>query len=98
MNMNVAEVAPCGTVTLAGTLATELELKCDTCAPTEGAAAPAFELESDTTAPPEGAAAVSLTMPVPDCPLIMVLGLTVTLLSATGGGLMVTLAVLLAPE
>jgi hypothetical protein len=98
MNMNVAEVAPCGTVTLAGTLATELELKCGTCAPTEGAAAPAFELESDTTAPPEGAAAVSLTMPVPDCPLIMALGLTVTLLSATGGGLMVTPNVSFIPE
>jgi hypothetical protein len=62
-----------------------------------GTLAAVFELESDTTAPPEGAAAVSVTVPVPVCPLTIVLGLTATLLNAAAG-LMVTLAVVLAPE
>jgi hypothetical protein len=81
VTVNVAEVAPAATLTLAGT-----------------PAALAFELESDTTAPPEGAAAVNVTVPVPDCPLTIVLGLTATLLSAPGGGLMVTPNVSLTPE
>ena len=80
VTVNVAEVAPCATVTLAGTLA-----------------AVVFELESDTTAPPEGAAAVSVTLPVVEPPLAIVLELTAKLLNAAGG-LMVTLAVLLTPE
>ena len=79
--MNVAEVKPAGTVTLAGTLA-----------------AVALELESVTTAPPVPAAAVRLTVPVPVWPLAMVLGLTETLLSAAGGGLIVTPNVMLTPE
>jgi hypothetical protein len=61
-------------------------------------AAVAFELESDTTAPPEGAADVSVTVPVPVCPPTIVVGFTARLLSVLCGGLMVTLAVLLAPE
>jgi hypothetical protein len=79
--VNVAEVAPCTTVTLAGT-----------------PAAAEFELESETTAPPEGAAVVNVTVPVPDCPLTIVLGLTATLLSAAATGLMVTPKVELTPE
>ena len=73
--VNVSEVDPAGTVTLAGTLA-----------------ALVFELLSDTTAPPEGAAVVRVTVPVPDCPLVVVLELTVTPLSAAEAacGLMVT--------
>ncbi len=78
---NVAEVAPCVTVTLAGTDAA-LEL----------------ELDNVTTAPTEGAAAVNVTVPVPDCVLTMVVGLTATLLRAAGGGFMVTPVVVLAPE
>ena len=80
VTVKVAEVAPCATVTLDGTVAA------------------AFELESDTTAPPEGAAAVRVTVPVPDCPLTMVDGLTARLVNETVAGLIVTLAVLLVPE
>ena len=57
-----------------------------------------LELESVTTIPPAGAGAVSVTVTVPAWPLIIVLGVIVTLLSAGGGGLIVTLAVLLTPE
>ena len=78
--LNVAEVAPCGTVTLAGTLT-----------------APGLAMNSDTIAPPVGAAAVSVTVPVAVCPLTIVLGFTVTLLSATPGGLMVIPNVSLTP-
>ena len=60
-------------------------------------AALAFELASVTVAPPEGAAAVSVTVPVPDCPLVIVPLLVVKPLSAAGRGLTVMLAVLLAP-
>ena len=81
VTVNVADVEPCATVTLAGTLA-----------------AVVFELESETTTPPEPAAAVRVTVPVPDWPLAIVLGLTETLLSAAGGGLIVTPNVLLTPE
>ena len=80
VTVNVAEVAPCATVTLDGTLA-----------------APLFELDSETTAPLEGAAPVSVTVPVADCPLAMLLGLTVTPLSVTAAGLIVTPNVLLTP-
>ena len=78
--VNVAEVAPCGTVTLAGTLA-----------------AAGLELESDITAPPVGAAAVNVTVPVPVCPLTIVVGFTDTLLSVAPGGLMVRPNVSLTP-
>jgi hypothetical protein len=81
VTVNVAEVAPCATVTLAGT-----------------PAAVEFELASDTTAPPAGAAAVSVTVPVPDCPVTIELGLTATLLNAASTGLMVTPKVELTPE
>ena len=83
VTVNVADVAPCATVTLAGTLT-----------------AVVFELESDITAPPVGAAAVSVTVPVPDCALTIVVGLTATLLSAAAAtaGLMVTPVVVLTPE
>ena len=53
-------------------------------------AAVPLELESVTTAPPVPAAAVRVTVPVPVCPLTMVLGLTETLLSAAGSGVIVT--------
>ena len=52
-------------------------------------AAAAFELESDTTAPPAPAAEMRLTVPVPDWPPMIVVGLTETLLRAAGGGLTV---------
>ena len=81
VTVNVADVAPAGTVTLAGTLA-----------------AVVLELESDTTRPPVPAAEVRLTVPVPVWLLMIVLGLTETLLSAAAGGLMVTPNVLLTLE
>jgi hypothetical protein len=49
-------------------------------------AAVVLELESDTPTPPLPAAAVRLTVPVPDWPLIIALGLTETLLSIGAGG------------
>ena len=81
VTVNVAEVDPVGTVTLAGTLA-----------------AVVLELESVTTAPPVPAAAVRVTVPVPDWPLTIVLGLTEMLLSAAGGAVMVSPKVLLTLE
>ena len=81
VTVNVADVDPAGTVTLAGTLAAVL-----------------LELESVTTTPPVPAAEVRLTVPVPVWPLMIVLGLTETLLNAAAGGLMVTPNVLLTPE
>jgi hypothetical protein len=81
VTVNVAEVAPCVTVTLEGTLA-----------------AAVLELESETTTPPEPAAADRVTVPVPVCPLMIVLGLTETPLKAAAGGLMVTPEVMLTPE
>jgi len=77
----VAELAPCGIVTLAGTAAAEV-----------------LELESDTTAPPLPAGSVRFTVPVPDCPLTIVLGLTEMLLKAPGSGVTVTPNVVLTPE
>ena len=79
--VNVAEVAPCGTVTVAGTLA-----------------AVAFELESDTATPPLPAASVRVTVPEPDRPLTIVLGLTETPLKPAGGGLTVMPNVAFTPE
>ena len=62
-------------------------------------AAEVLELASDTVTPPVPAATVSVTVPVPVWPLAIELGLTETLLSAAGGGVIVKLAeVLLAPE
>lgn len=61
-------------------------------------AALVFELESDTVTPPVPAASVRLTVPVPVRPLIIVVGLTETLLRAAGGGLTVTPNVVVAPE
>ena len=72
MTVKVADVEPCATVKLAGTVA-----------------AAVFELESDTATPPVPAAAVRVTVPMPDWPLAIVLGLTETLLRA-GSGLIVT--------
>jgi len=57
-----------------------------------------LELESETATPPVPAAEVRLTVPVPDWPLTIVLGLTETPLSAAGFGLTVTPNVLLTPE
>ncbi|HUA85830.1 MAG TPA: hypothetical protein VMB85_18350 [Bryobacteraceae bacterium] len=60
-------------------------------------AAELFELDNDTTAPPEGAAELSVTVPVPDCPLVSVLELTVTPVNAAAAGSMVMPNVSLAP-
>ena len=78
---NVAEVKPCGIVTVEGTLA-----------------AAEFELDSETVTPPLPAAAVRLTVPVPVWPLTIVPGLIARLLSAAGGGLIVTPNVAFTPE
>lgn len=75
--MKVADFDPCGTVTLAGTMTSGLELR------------------SETVAPPVPAADVKVTVPVPDWPPVIVLGLTDTLLSAAGTGLIVSAKVLL---
>jgi hypothetical protein len=61
-------------------------------------AAMVLELESDTSTPPVPAADVRLTVPLPDLPLTMVLGLTEIPLSAGGGGLTVTPKVAFTPE
>jgi hypothetical protein len=61
-------------------------------------AAVVLELESDTTTPPLAAGVVKVTVPVPDWPLTIVLGLTEILLSAGGTGLTVTPNVTLVPE
>ena len=81
VTVNVAEVDPAGTATLAGTLA-----------------AVVLELERVTTTPPVPAVEVRLTVPVPVWLLMIVLGLTETLLNAAAGGLMVTPNVLLTLE
>ena len=46
-------------------------------------AAAVFELERETTAPPDPAFPVIVMVPTPVCPLIIVLGLTERLLSAS---------------
>jgi len=61
-------------------------------------AAMVFELDSDTATPPVPAAAVRVTVPEPDWPLTMVLGVTDTVLRAAGDGFTVRLNVTLAPE
>jgi hypothetical protein len=79
--VKVADVEPCATVTLEGTLAVVV-----------------LELDSDTATPPVPAASVRLTVPVPDWPLTIVLGLTEMLLRAGAGGLTVTPNVAFTPE
>ena len=81
VTVNVADVDPAATVTLAGTLA-----------------AVVLELERVTTTPPVPAAEVRLTVPVPVWLLMIMLGLTETLLKAAAGGLMVIPNVLLTLE
>jgi hypothetical protein len=61
-------------------------------------AAALLELESKTVTPPAPAAAVRLTVPVPDWPPAMILGLTETPLRATDRGLTMRPNVTLAPE
>ena len=61
-------------------------------------AAEVLELDSDTDTPPLPAAEVSVTVPVAVPPPAIVLELTDRLLSAGGGGLTVTLAVLFTLE
>jgi hypothetical protein len=65
-------------------------------------AAVVLELESDTSTPPVPAASIRLTVPVPEWPLTIVLGLTEMLLSAVGdlagSGLTMRPNVLLTPE
>src|SRR2546426_22546 len=70
VTVNVALVAPAGTVTLplTGTLATALLLK------------------RVTTAPPVGAAALKVTVPVEDAGPITLVGLSASVESVTGGG------------
>ena len=74
VTVNVAFVAPAGTVTLptAGTLATA-----------------ALLLESVTTIPPAGAADVSVTVPVEDAGPTTLVGLSVSVESVPGGGAVV---------
>lgn len=80
VTVKVAEVEPCATVTLEGTLA-----------------AAGLELDRATMTPPEPAAWVRVTVPVPVSPLVIVLGLTETLLRAAGGGSTVIPKVVLTP-
>ena len=61
-------------------------------------AAAVLELESDTVVPPVPAAAVRVTVPVPDCPLMIVLGLTETLLNVAGVGAIVKPNMSFTPE
>jgi hypothetical protein len=56
-----------------------------------------LELESETATPPVPAADVRVTVPVADCPLTMVLGLTETLLRADDAGVTVTPNTTVAP-
>ena len=61
-------------------------------------AAVGLELASEITAPLVGAAEVSVTVPVPDEPLAMLLGLTETLLRAAAAGSTVSSKIAFAPE
>ena len=61
-------------------------------------AAVVLELESETATPPVPAADVRVTVPVPDWPPVIVVGLTEIPLRAGGGGFTVTPNVALAPE
>ena len=61
-------------------------------------AAVVLELERDTATPPVPASDVRVTVPMPDRPLTIVLGLTDTPLRAKAGGLTVRPNVTFAPE
>lgn len=63
-----------------------------------GKVAAVLELASETTIPFVPAAEVSVTVPVADCPLVTVPGLTETLLSAVAAGLTVRMEVAVTPE
>ena len=80
--VKVALVTPAGTVTLEGTLA-----------------APGLLLESMTCPPPAGAGPLSVTVPVEDCkPPITLVGFNVREETVgRGGGVTVSVAVLVAP-
>jgi hypothetical protein len=57
-----------------------------------------FELESETTVPPAPAGDVRLTVPVPDWPLTIAVGLTEMLVRLGSGGFTVRPDAMLAPE
>ena len=79
--VKVADSFPAATVTLEGTAATD-----------------GFELASETTTPPEGAGPESVTVPVALEPPVTVEGLSVSDESVgRGGGVTVTVAVLVVP-
>ena len=81
VTVKLALLPPAATVTLDGT-----------------AAAPGLLLERETTAPPVGAGPLRVTVPVDDCvPPVTLVGLRVSADRATGGGVTVNEAVLLAP-
>jgi len=61
-------------------------------------AAVELELESAIVSPPLPAADVRLTVPVPDWPLTILVGLTERVLRVGGGGLIVIAEVALTPE
>jgi hypothetical protein len=63
-----------------------------------GTPAAVLELDSVTIAPPLPAAEVRVTVPVPDWPLVMVLGVAVMLLKAGATGVTVTPKVAFTPE
>jgi len=93
------KVAAVGELTLPAVIMNEAELEPDGMVTVEGTlAAVALELESDTETPLVPAAEVRLTVPVPVCPLAMVLGLTEILLRAGGAGLTVMPKVVFTPE
>jgi hypothetical protein len=93
------KVAAVGELTLPAVIMNEAELEPDGMVTVEGTlAAVAMELESDTETPLVPAAEVRLTVPVPVCPLAMVLGLTEILLRAGGAGLTVMPKVVFTPE
>ena len=63
-----------------------------------GIVSPAGELDKLTTAPPDPAALLSVTVPVAELPLAIVLGATATLDKAGASGLIVTMEVLFTPR
>jgi len=63
-----------------------------------GIVSPAGELDKLTTAPPDPAGLVSVTVPVAEPPLVIVLGATETVERAAVGGFTVTAEVLFTPR